>query len=158
MAIGAQPRAAGKNFNIVPSQDRIVTLRGFFELLEQYFGYRFQVLPFTDWVDLWKDDPMAPLYPLRSMYCDRVLDGKCTVELYQNTYRWGTRNVAEHLRGTGVEEPALTKEILARYLHRVLAEPHVPRGRWIPDGLEPGAAARPASGRASDPAAPGFDR
>ncbi|WP_306362868.1 non-ribosomal peptide synthetase [Nocardia sp. CC227C] len=125
-AIGRQPDAVGKNFNVVPAQDHIVTLRGFFELLEQYFGYEFDVIPFTDWVHLWKDDPQAPLYPLLSMFNDRVLDGKSTIELYQNTYLWGKENVLDHLSGTGIEEPVFTKEILERYLRHVLAEPYIP--------------------------------
>ncbi|PXX71771.1 amino acid adenylation domain-containing protein/thioester reductase-like protein [Nocardia tenerifensis] len=125
-AIGRDPGAAGKNFNVVPAQDRIVTLRRFFELLEEHFGYEFRVLPYEQWVDLWKDDPQAPLYPLLNMFHDHMLDRRSTIELYQNTYLWDKTNVTEHLVGTGVEEPTLTPEILDRYLRRVLAEPYVP--------------------------------
>ncbi|WP_067568760.1 amino acid adenylation domain-containing protein [Nocardia acidivorans] len=125
-AIGRQPDALGKNFNIIPDRERIVTLQGFFQLMEKYFGYKFRIIPFTEWVQLWKDDPQAPLYPLLSMFNDRVLDGKSTIELYQNTYRWGKQNVTNHLAGTGIEEPTFTKEILERYLGHVLAEPYIP--------------------------------
>ncbi|MFF0492615.1 amino acid adenylation domain-containing protein [Nocardia sp. NPDC004068] len=125
-AIGRQPDAVGKNFNVVPAQEHIVTLREFFELLERHFGYEFRVLPYEEWVELWKDDPQAPLYPLLNMFHDHMLDRRSTIELYQNTYLWDKANVTEHLAGTGIEEPTLTPEILERYLRRVLAEPYVP--------------------------------
>jgi amino acid adenylation domain-containing protein/thioester reductase-like protein len=125
-AIGRQPSAVGKKFNVIPARDHIVTLKGFFRLLEEYLGYRFRVIAFTDWVQLWKDDSTAPLYPLLSMFHDRILDTRSTIELYQNTYFWDKQNVLDHSRGTGIEEPTFTKEILERYLGHVLAEPYIP--------------------------------
>ncbi|MFC0695953.1 hypothetical protein ACFFG5_28450, partial [Paraburkholderia humisilvae] len=64
----------------------------------------------------WKDNRDAPLYPLLSLFRDNMYDGRSTVELYQDTYRWDCKNVADFLKGSGIEEPRFNDEELTRYL------------------------------------------
>jgi len=149
-AISRQPDAVGKNFNIIPTPSHIVTLQKFFQLLTEHFGYEFTILPFRQWVELWENDPCAPLYPLLNMFKDKVLDGKSTIELYQETYLWDCENVLHHLDGTGIREPEFTKEILARYLDHVLVEPYIPLETPRPSGTLGGA--QPLAAAADNPA------
>ncbi|MFC0693541.1 hypothetical protein ACFFG5_15610, partial [Paraburkholderia humisilvae] len=64
----------------------------------------------------WKDNRDAPLYPLLSLFRDNMYDGRSTVELYQDTYRWDCKNVTNFLKGSGIEEPRFSDEELTRYL------------------------------------------
>jgi thioester reductase-like protein len=73
--------ALGKKFNLIPSPDKNLTFRAFFELLGQSCGQRFRVLPFLDWVALWEGDRQAPLYPLLSLFKDNMYDGKSPSKL-----------------------------------------------------------------------------
>ncbi|WP_193101186.1 non-ribosomal peptide synthetase [Burkholderia sp. Z1] len=118
--ISRNPAALGLKFNLINSPETDLTLREFFSRLERYFGLRFQVVPFREWRDAWKSDIDAPLYPLLSLFDDNIRDGMSTAELYQNNYVWDCRNVIEFLDGSGIEQPAFSREQLARYLERSL--------------------------------------
>lgn len=116
--ISRNPAALGRKFNLINSPEANLTLRAFFSKLERYFGLRFRVVPFREWRDAWKTDIDAPLYPLLSLFDDNIRDGMSTAELYQNNYVWDCRNVTEFLEGSGIEQPAFSREQLARYLER----------------------------------------
>lgn len=115
-AVSRRPQALGHRFNLVPSPEKTLTLKEFFDLLTRHCGLDFTVLPYRQWISLWADDPMAPLYPLRSMFTDDMYEGSSTVELYQNTYRWHTGDLQNHLSSTGIREPEFTPDLLKRYI------------------------------------------
>ncbi|PRG14833.1 amino acid adenylation protein [Burkholderia multivorans] len=122
--ISRNPSALGHKYNLVHTDDNNLTLRQFFERLERHFGLRFETVPFRQWLDGWQHDTAAPLYPLLSLFRDVMYDGRSTVELYQDTYRWRCDRVRAALQGSGIEEPTFTRDELARYLtqsigHRV---------------------------------------
>ncbi|MET8797140.1 amino acid adenylation domain-containing protein [Nocardia sp. NPDC004568] len=125
-AVSRQPDALGKNFNVVSPEGAVVTLREFFALLSNYFGYEFETIPFRQWVQKWEKDDHAPLFPLLSMFKNQIFQGKSTIELYQDTYLWDCSNLHHHLKGTGIYEPRFTEAVLSRYLRRVLADPYIP--------------------------------
>ncbi|HEF5872961.1 TPA: non-ribosomal peptide synthetase [Burkholderia cenocepacia] len=116
--ISRDPAALRRKFNLINSPETDITLKEFFSRLERYFGMRFRVVPYREWLDAWKTDIDAPLYPLLSLFDDNVRDGMSTVELYQNNYVWDCRNAIEFLEGSGIEQPAFSREQLARYLTR----------------------------------------
>ncbi|WP_175673698.1 amino acid adenylation domain-containing protein [Burkholderia ambifaria] len=116
--ISRNPAALGRKFNLINSPETNITLKEFFARLERYFGLRFRVVPFREWLGAWKTDIDAPLYPLLSLFDDNIRDGMSTAELYQNNYVWDCRNVIEFLEGSGIEQPAFSREQLARYLER----------------------------------------
>lgn len=118
--ISRNPAALGRKFNLINSPETDLTLREFFSRLERYFGMRFRVVPFRTWLDAWKSDVDAPLYPLLSLFDDNIRDGMSTAELYQSNYVWDCRNAIEFLEGSGIEQPAFSREQLARYLERSL--------------------------------------
>ncbi|EEE02491.1 thioester reductase domain-containing protein [Burkholderia multivorans] len=122
--ISHNPSALGHKYNLVHTDDNNLTLRQFFERLERHFGLRFETVPFRQWLDGWQHDTAAPLYPLLSLFRDVMYDGRSTVELYQDTYRWRCDRVRAALQGSGIEEPTFTRDELARNLtqsigHRV---------------------------------------
>ncbi len=114
--ISRNPEGLGRKFNLTHEDDNNPTLKEFFARLEELFGYRFQVLPYSRWKAQWEQNPKAPLYPLLSLFTDTMYDDRSTVELYQNTYRWDCRNTKHYLRGSGIEEPVFAREELERYL------------------------------------------
>ncbi|MBP0605641.1 amino acid adenylation domain-containing protein [Burkholderia sp. CpTa8-5] len=116
--ISRNPAALGHKFNLINSPETDVTLKEFFSRLERYFGLRFRVVPFREWVDSWKTDIDAPLYPLLSLFDDNIRDGMSTAELYQGNYAWDCRNAIQFLEGSGIEQPAFSREQLARYMER----------------------------------------
>ena len=116
--ISRNPQALGKKFNLIHEQDNNLTLKEFFRLLEQHFGFNFKVLPFQEWLAQWEHDSEAPLYPLLSLFKDNMHDGLSTVQLYQDTYQWDCRNAKLFLRGSGIEEPRFSKAELSRYLQQ----------------------------------------
>ncbi|KVL40522.1 non-ribosomal peptide synthetase [Burkholderia sp. MSMB1835] len=121
--ISRQPAALGRKFNLINSPGTDMTLKAFFSRLERYFGMRFRVVPYREWLNAWKTDIDAPLYPLLSLFDDNIRDGMSTAELYQNNYVWDCRNVIEFLEGSGIEQPAFSREQLARYLERSIGYP-----------------------------------
>ncbi|HEY0692472.1 MAG TPA: thioester reductase domain-containing protein [Kribbella sp.] len=122
-AVSRQPQALGHRFNLVPSPERALTLREFFDLLTRHCSRDFTRLPYRQWVSLWEQDLKAPLYPLRSMFTDDINNGYSTVELYQNTYRWDTSDLQRHLGPTGIREPEFTPDLLERYLDHLHITP-----------------------------------
>lgn len=114
--ISRNPAALTKKFNLIHSDENNLTLKQFFSLLEPRVGIRFEVVPFAQWLNNWKDNRDAPLYPLLSLFRDNMYDGRSTVELYQDTYRWDCKNVTTFLKGSGIEEPRFDDEQLTRYL------------------------------------------
>ncbi|WP_175845451.1 non-ribosomal peptide synthetase [Burkholderia arboris] len=116
--IARNPAALGRKFNLINSPESDMTLKAFFSRLERYFGLRFRVVPYREWLDAWKTDIDAPLYPLLSLFDDNIRDGLSTVELYQDNYVWDCRNVIAFLEGSGIEQPAFSREQLARYMER----------------------------------------
>ncbi|WP_192564150.1 amino acid adenylation domain-containing protein [Pseudomonas gozinkensis] len=117
------PLALGKKFNLIPSPEKNLTLEDFFARLETHCGLNFARLPFNDWVDLWKTNPRAPLYPLSSLFRDKIVDNQSTVELYQNTYLWGCSNVQRFLEGSGIQEPEFNAKLLIPYLKKIQESP-----------------------------------
>ncbi|AOJ09919.1 hypothetical protein [Burkholderia mayonis] len=93
-----------------------MTLKDFFGRLERYFGFEFELLPFREWFDLWKSDSGTPLYPVLSLFRDRMLDDACLVELYQHTYLWAHDNASAFLAGSGIRLPEFDEPELRRYL------------------------------------------
>ncbi|MBJ9963112.1 non-ribosomal peptide synthetase [Burkholderia seminalis] len=116
--ISRDPAALGHKFNLINSPGTDMTLKAFFSRLERYFGLRFRVVPYREWLDAWKTDIDAPLYPLLSLFDDNIRDGMSTAELYQNNYVWDCRNAIAFLEGSGIEQPAFSREQLARYMER----------------------------------------
>jgi amino acid adenylation domain-containing protein/thioester reductase-like protein len=118
-AISRQPDALGKKFNLIPTPNKNLTLKEFFERLGRSIDREFRCLPFASWVSLWERERAAPLYPLLSMFKDNMYDGKTVVELYQDTYLWDCSNVQRFLEGTGICEPELDAPLLRRYVESI---------------------------------------
>ncbi|MCW8127990.1 amino acid adenylation domain-containing protein [Microbulbifer halophilus] len=118
--ITRNPEAIGKKFNLIHRDENNLTLKEFFNKLDNYFDFNFKVIPYKSWRNLWENDSDSPLYPLLSLFRDNMYDGLSTVELYQNTYRWKCDNVAEFLRGSGIEEPEFDRELMSLYLERLM--------------------------------------
>jgi len=114
--ISRNPEGLGRKFNLTHEGDNNLTFKEFFRRLEEFFGYRFQVLPYAQWKAQWEHDAKAPLYPLLSLFNDTMYDGQSTVELYQNTYLWDCRNTKQFLSGSGIEEPVFSRQELTNYL------------------------------------------
>lgn len=114
--ISRNPAGLNHKFNLTHEDDNNLTLKEFFHRLEEFFGYRFQVLPYAQWKAQWERDSRAPLYPLLSLFTDTMYDDQSTVELYQNTYLWDCRNTKHFLEGSGIVEPVFAREELANYL------------------------------------------
>ncbi|MBV7515718.1 amino acid adenylation domain-containing protein [Pseudomonas sp. PDM25] len=108
--------ALGKKFNLIHSGDRNVSLKGFFMRLAEHFGYKFQILPFHEWRDLWENDDSAPLYPVLNLFKDPMYEGKCILELYQHTYDWKHDNTQNFLEGSDILQPEFDAKELAHYL------------------------------------------
>jgi amino acid adenylation domain-containing protein/thioester reductase-like protein len=126
--ISRNPQALGNKFNLIHEDANNLTLKAFFEQLENHFDLHFRLMPFTAWLAQWEQDTRAPLYPLLSLFKDNMVAGQSTVQLYQNTYRWDCRNVKEFLTGSGIEEPRFTKEVLLNYLRNSLDYDPQPKG------------------------------
>jgi amino acid adenylation domain-containing protein/thioester reductase-like protein len=116
--ISRKPEALGRKFNLINSPETNLTLLEFFARLDRAFDLKLRVVPFRQWLDSWKDDVDAPLYPLLSLFNDNIRNGLSTVELYQANYTWDCRNVVECLAGSGIEQPVFSREELARYLRQ----------------------------------------
>ncbi|MFI8418717.1 hypothetical protein ACQKDS_20135 [Serratia sp. NPDC078593] len=110
------PKAVGYKFNLIHEGENNLTLKGFFQLLEKYFGFSFKTIPFYGWLSLWENDTQAPLYPLLSLFKDHLEDGLSTVELCQDAYRWDYSNVKRFLVNSGIEEPNFSEEEIRNYL------------------------------------------
>lgn len=120
--ISRNPQALGHKFNLIHEHHNNLTLKAFFQLLEQYFGYRFRLMPYRDWLAQWEHDKNAPLYPLLSLFRDNMVNGQSTVQLYQDTYHWDCSNVKQFLAGSGIEEPRFTRQELLSYLQRSIGD------------------------------------
>src|SRR5690606_28948357 len=110
------PDALDLKFNLIHQGKNNLTLQEFFRLLGRECGYSFQVVPYTDWLALWEDNSDAPLYPLLSLFKDKMVADQSTVQLYQHTYLWDCSNVKRFLQGSAIQEPVFTRELLRRYL------------------------------------------
>ncbi|MBO0497054.1 amino acid adenylation domain-containing protein [Pseudomonas sp. Marseille-Q1929] len=119
VCIARNPQAVGKKFNMSLSGRKNLDLSEFCRRAGDFYGRSFKVIPYKEWVSLWADDVNAWLYPLRGMFTDDMYKGMSIIELYQNTYRWGTGNARRFLRGRGIHEPDFSGEVLARYLERL---------------------------------------
>lgn len=116
--ISRKPEALGRKFNLINSPGTNLTLLEFFARLNRDFGLNLRIVPFHEWLDSWKGDVDAPLYPLLSLFNDNIRNGLSTVELYQDNYQWDCRNVIECLAGSGIEQPTFSRAQLALYLKR----------------------------------------
>lgn len=114
--ISRNPDALDLKFNLIHQGKNNLTLQEFFRLLGRECGYSFQVVPYTDWLALWEDNSDAPLYPLLSLFKDKMVADQSTVQLYQHTYLWDCSNVKRFLQGSAIQEPVFTRELLRRYL------------------------------------------
>ncbi|KDM92405.1 amino acid adenylation domain-containing protein [Photobacterium galatheae] len=114
--ISRHPEALSLKFNLVHEAANNLKLPEFFRRLGDVCGTDFQVLPYRDWLALWESEPETPLYPLLSMFKDRVYQGQSTVELYQKTYQWDCRNVKRFLQGSHIQEPVFNPALFRRYL------------------------------------------
>lgn len=117
--ISRNPLALGKKFNLIPSPEKNLTLQDFFQRLGEHLDLQFEKIPFRDWVALWSGNQMAPLYPLSSLFTDSIVDGKSTVELYQNTYLWDCSNVRHFLQDSDIQEPEFDDRLISRYLKKI---------------------------------------
>ncbi|WP_330961494.1 amino acid adenylation domain-containing protein [Photobacterium sp. 53610] len=116
--ISRNPEALSLKFNLVHEATNNLKLPEFFRRLGKACGTDFQVLPYRSWLALWESEPGMPLYPLLSMFKDRVYQGQSTVELYQKTYQWDCRNVKCFLQGSHIQEPVFNQALLRRYLEQ----------------------------------------
>jgi thioester reductase-like protein len=117
--ISRNPLALGKKFNLIPSAEKNLTLQDFFQRLGEHLDQQFEKIPFKDWVALWSGNQMAPLYPLSSLFTDSIVDGKSTVELYQNTYLWDCCNVQRFLQDSDIQEPEFDDRLFSCYLKKI---------------------------------------
>lgn len=115
--ISRNPAALGLKFNVIHEKANNLTLKAFFQRLSESFNLPFEVLPYNTWLAQWEQDENAPLYPLLSLFKDKMMNDQSTVELYQNTYIWDCSQLKAFLAGSGIEEPQFTAERLKRYLH-----------------------------------------
>lgn len=120
--ISRNPEATGYKFNLIHEGDNNLTLKGFFHLLERYFGFNFKTVPFYEWLSLWENDTKAPLYPLLSLFKDHLEDGLSTVELCQDAYRWDYSNVKRFLVNSDIKEPAFSEEEIRKYLETSIGQ------------------------------------
>jgi len=120
--ISKNPLALGKKFNLIHSGERNVSLQGFFTRLENYFGYKFKILPFHEWRNLWEGNGTAPLYPVLNLFKDPMHEGKCILELYQHTYDWECDNTQAFLAGSDISQPEFDEYELSRYLQYSIGE------------------------------------
>lgn len=117
--ISGNPQALGLKFNLIHEDSNNLTLQQFFRRLEDYFGYRFRQMPYSDWLAQWQHDENAPLYPLLSLFRDKMSHGQSALQLCQDSYRWDCSNVKRFLAGSGIEEPRFTRQELENYLYRL---------------------------------------
>lgn len=119
--ISKSPFALGKKFNLIHSDERNISLKGFFTRLESYFGYKFKIIPFHKWRDLWKDNGDTPLYPVLNLFMDPMHNDKCILELYQHTYHWEHSNTSAFLEGSNIVQPEFDEKELRQYLQHSIS-------------------------------------
>jgi thioester reductase-like protein len=120
--ISKNPEAIGLKFNLIASPSNNLTLEQFFDLLQQYYSFNMEKIPYKEWRKNWEHDKTNYLYPLTSLFRDNMHNGLSTVELYQHTYVWDNKNVLQFLEGSDVKEPVFTKEVLDAYLKHLKIE------------------------------------
>lgn len=115
--ISTNEEAIGKKYNIVPTSSNQITLNYFFRKLDYLFGYKFDYLPYKNWVNLWCKDLTSPLYPLYDLFASNVCGGRSLIELYQNAYLLDNTNLTLHFPDNEKIAPTLSKDELVNYLN-----------------------------------------
>lgn len=106
----------GKKYNVVPASTNKITLTYFFKKLECLLGYKFDYLPYKNWVDLWCKDLTSPLFPLYDLFTSNVCGGRSLIELYQHAYLIDNTNLTLYFPDNEKIAPLLSKEELTNYL------------------------------------------
>jgi thioester reductase-like protein len=109
--------AMGKKYNIVPASSNKITLTYFFKQLEYLFDYKFNYVPYKNWVNLWCKDLTSPLYPLHDLFTSNVCGGRSLIELYQHAYLLDNTNFTLHFPDNEKIAPTLSKDELSNYLN-----------------------------------------
>jgi thioester reductase-like protein len=117
--ISRVPDALGKKFNLCQDDRTNLDLQEFCNRVGNYYGRKFEVLPFKDWVELWSDNQDSLLYPLLGLFKDDMHNGESILELYQNNYSWDCYNVKKFLKGSNILESEFTYDVLHRYLEHL---------------------------------------
>lgn len=115
--ISRQKDALGKKFHLTPLPEGDVSINDFFDRINEYFGFEMKPLPYTQWLNLWKDNEEDPLYPLLGMFTDKVHGDATLKEVYQNTYYYDAENTLNFIKKSEMPHPPLiNKTILEPYL------------------------------------------
>ena len=73
-------------------------------------------IDFHQWVSLLKKNTDLPVYPLLSLFTEKVHGEKTLVESYEHTYYYNRDNTASFLDGTKITPPMFNKKIMEPYL------------------------------------------
>lgn len=114
--ISQNKEAVGKYFHLVPKPVHDISVPEFFEKLNEFFGISLTSIHYHDWLVQWKNNENSPLYSLLSLFTEEIVPGKSLVESYEMTYYFDRKNTDKFLEGSGIEMPALNKELLSKYL------------------------------------------
>ena len=114
--IGMSPEALGKNFHLSPLPENNVSLTDFCAKANEYFNLDMKGIDFHQWVALLKENTDLPVYPLLSLFTEKVHGEKTLVESYEHTYYYNRDHTESLLDGTGIRPPMFDKKIMEPYL------------------------------------------
>lgn len=115
--ISRQKAALGKKFHLTPLPEGDVSINDFFDRINEYFGFDMKPLPYTEWLNLWKNNEEDPLYPLLGMFTDKVHGESTLKEVYQNTYYYDAENTLSFIKKSEMPYPPfINKTMLEPYL------------------------------------------
>jgi amino acid adenylation domain-containing protein/thioester reductase-like protein len=117
--ISRNPQALGSKFNLCQPEATNLDLKAFCEQVGEHYGRKLSVVAYKKWVELWKHNSEALLYPLLGMFKDPMHAGQTIFELYQENYSWDRSNTMRFLDGSGIRETQFSSEVMARYLDKL---------------------------------------
>lgn len=115
--ISRQKEALGKKFHLTPLPEGDVSIHDFFDRLNEYFGFEMKPVPYTEWLNQWKDNEDDPLYPLLGMFMDKVQGESTLKEVFQDSYFYDSQNTLRFIKDSDMPSPpSITKTMLEPYL------------------------------------------
>ncbi|WP_158624856.1 amino acid adenylation domain-containing protein [Gynurincola endophyticus] len=114
--IGRNTDAIGLNFNLSPAAEHDLSLTDFCVKIAEYCDIEMKGLEFHEWFKQWDGNEELPIHSLLYLFNEEVYEGKTLVEAYENTYYVKSTNTVRFLKGSTIQQPVFTRDVIRSYV------------------------------------------